>query len=145
MGVSLEIREDGLYRVQTVFDQFHVSKVFPGWHVLFLDEKGMKRMGYVRKVDNDLLVLHIMDSIVLDRSSAWHQTPSEPVPMSRVLKAEFGYSRPKGVIYEGKKKVGIREVFMIGEDSTVGFIMRKQSEHGQVYVDKRDGNWYIRQ
>jgi hypothetical protein len=142
MSVSIEIRDDGLYRVQDVFGKFHVSQVFPGWHILFLDEQGVKRMGYVHKVDNDLLTLRIMDALVLNMPIL--QIPIEIVPWSRVLMAGNGYSRPKHVIYEGKKKIGLREVFMIGEDSTVGFIARKQSEHGRVYVEKRNGVWEVR-
>jgi hypothetical protein len=143
MAVRLEIRDGGFYRVQDVFDRQHVSRIFPGWHILFTDAQGVKRVGYVRSINEERKTLRIIDGVQYP-NAPYPVNVSEVIPWENVLAAGMGYSRSKREVYEGSRKIGVREVFMIREDADVGFIARKASATGRVYVEKRNGRWEVR-
>jgi len=143
----MDSREDGLYSVIAVFDgKPYVGKVVPGWRVLFRDEHGVKRFGFVRNIDATAQVLVIKD----DTTSASYydllNAPVETIPFSAVLAAGNGYTGFwKTPIYQGGKKLGMRNVRVLIEGSeattSIGFIKRKQ---GGMYVDLIDGKWCLR-
>lgn len=147
MGVRVEIRDDVLVRVQDVFDgQPHVSRVFPGWYVLFAEGEGQPlRFGYVRVVEEGTQTLLVADTV-----SATHQhAPVERISWASVLGAENGFVRRIYLISEGERRIGPREVYTMGwgeESHGIGFIRRKKSPSGSVYVDRVDErNWRVRE
>lgn len=141
MAVRLEIKEDGLYRVQDVFDgKQHISKVARDWHVLFIDDAKQKRLGYVLKVDELLLQLHVVDEVVHRNPHSFDVEP-EIIDFSRVLEASNGYLRPKYEVYTERRK-SRREVWVLEYTSHTGHIATTSGI--RMYVERVDGQWRVR-
>lgn len=146
MQRHVEIRKDGIFSVQDVFDKPIIQKVMCGWHVLFTDTEGNKRFGYIRTIDMDQHRLTILDAIMYPHGPTPRRAQEEMVPFESVIIASQGFNWLRDqTIYEAGKKVGKRQVAIILQgsecDADVGWIDRKA---GRNYVDRQGNQWHIR-
>lgn len=142
----LDIRADGLYSIRDVFGKPLERKVERGWHVLFTDETGMKRLGFVCSIDPGTQRIALMDDVVYPHAPSPIGEPQEVISWSQVLEAGSGFYRPRRIVYTDRKHA-TRQVWVLNEsESTVGFVVSKQ--HGiRFYVDclsLKDRMWEVR-
>lgn len=136
----LEVHEDGLYRIQDVFEKTHESRVSPDWHVLFIDDAKQMRLGYVLHVDALHQELQVVDEVVHRNPHSFDVEP-EIIDFIRVLEASNGYIRPKRDVYTERRK-SCREVWMLEESSTTGFIVTTSGI--RLYVERMQDQWRVR-
>jgi hypothetical protein len=145
----IEIRADGMYTVQEVYDKPIVQQVVRGWHVLFLDgAAGSKRFGYVHKIDLELREFLVFDVVVYPNAPSPLDAQGELVSFEAVVIAQQGFNwLHDRDVYEGGRKIGKRRIATIIQgsesDADVGWFARR-GKAGCVYVDRQGDRWQLR-
>lgn len=132
----IELRPDGLFRVQDIFGKALIRQVVRGWHVLFQDSEGHKRFGHVLNIDLEQHQLQILDDVAHPNSPSPFNAERKTIPFDVVMFAEPGFTGLRDEIFDAKRKIGWRNINIIAEGSeretTVGWIDRRG---GRAYVD----------
>ncbi len=148
MDRRVEIRNDGMFTIQDVYDKPIVQQVTHGWHVLFTDTNGHKRFGYVLHVDVEHRLLSVLDAVAYPNAPSPLGAQGETVPFDSVIIAQQGFNwLYDEAIYKAGRKIGKRRIAIIikgrERDADVGWLDRRD---GRVYVDKQQGDrWFIRE
>jgi len=73
MNRRVEFRADGVFAIREGFEKPIVQQVKHGWHLIFRDEAGKTRFGFVLKIDLEHHQFLALDSVAY---------PNAPSPMS---------------------------------------------------------------
>jgi hypothetical protein len=142
--MRIEMREDGVYTLQNVFDEKIIErKVTRNDRVLYRDADHVQHFGCVLRSDEQQQQYVVQENVFYPNAPSL-QAPEEIVPWSSVLAAAGGYACERSVVYDptGRKMGGSRNIRMIWEGSDVGFIERQQAS--RLYVVCQNGRWTVR-
>jgi hypothetical protein len=142
----MEIRTDGLYVVYEILGKRTDYLVSRGWHVLFIDGQGIKRLGYIQRIDLESRQLLVLDDVQYPDAPSPIGAQGELVAFEAVLHAADGYmGAGKPDVYEAKRKIGKRDVHVLWRADVkigdIGWIARRE---GRAYVDLVAGKWQLR-